>query len=225
MSTDLTPMNQERWLALTAIAADPKRLADKIGIPVTHWVNKCHQVSLALVKTGEFGPTARVARGWSLGIHSQHSWIVLGDPYAWDAVIIDATNPEFHRSGEIIHVSMFENGGRYMPQGWGVLAEEEREGLQHIMPTFQGPERPLTPKTPLSADAQLFLAEIGPMDFRRWCWLASMLPMQGWPAKEIIEAMDDSGMRAAIPVDILGMVTDRNPRGLYLPTREETDQA
>lgn len=199
------------------VAADPQRLAEKIKIPLEHWEGSCHAVSLALVKTGEFGPDARVARGFAVGVAGQHSWIVLGDPYAWDAVIIDATHPEFHRGGhhEIV-VREFANGRDYVPQGYGVLAEEEREQIRDVMPPYTGPEKELAPTVPLSVDAQLFLDDIGIMDFRRWCWLASNLPMQGWPSKEIIEAMMDSGLAVCVPKDIQGMVTDRNPQGLYM---------
>jgi hypothetical protein len=45
--------------------------------------------------------------------------------------------------------------------------------------------------------------------------------MEGWPSSEIIAAMDDTDeLRALVPIDILGMVTDRNPGGLYLSETE-----
>lgn len=50
---------------------------------------------------------------------------------------------------------------------------------------------------------------------------------QNWPAAEIIAAIDDTkALSALVPIDILGMLTDRNPSGLYLPGDEkETSDA
>jgi hypothetical protein len=53
-------------------------------------------------------------------------------------------------------------------------------------------------------------------DRQGWSVLAHA-PVGGWPAGEIIDAMCESGLDAVIPIDIVGMVTDRNPQGLYLP--------
>jgi hypothetical protein len=41
-------------------------------------------------------------------------------------------------------------------------------------------------------------------------------PVEGWPAREILTAMAATPRLAAcVPIDILGMVTDLNPKGLY----------
>ncbi len=56
---------------------------------------------------------------------------------------------------------------------------------------------------------------LGPLDRRGWATLAHA-PVEGWPAGEILGAMCDSGMEAVVPIDIIGMLTDRNPSGLYL---------
>lgn len=59
---------------------------------------------------------------------------------------------------------------------------------------------------------------LGPLDRRAWHLLASQAPVLGWPAAEIIAAMDDTEeLSAFVPIDRLGMLTDRNPGGLYLP--------
>ena len=43
-----------------------------------------------------------------------------------------------------------------------------------------------------------------------------MAPVEDWPAGEIFAAMDDTeGLKALVPIDKLGMLTDRNPGGLY----------
>jgi hypothetical protein len=39
---------------------------------------------------------------------------------------------------------------------------------------------------------------------------------KGWPAAEIIGPMRDTReLRTTVPIDIAGMITDRNPGGLY----------
>lgn len=74
----------------------------------------------------------------------------------------------------------------------------------------------LTPTEPLSNSARTFLGMLGPLDLRGWATLASA-PVQGWPAGEIVEAMlDTEGLAPFVPIDRVGMLTRRNPSGLYL---------
>ena len=41
-------------------------------------------------------------------------------------------------------------------------------------------------------------------------------PVGGWPASNIIHCADaDERLAMAIPVDVVGMITDINPNGLY----------
>ena len=41
--------------------------------------------------------------------------------------------------------------------------------------------------------------------------------MEGWPSREIIAAAyADDRLRVLIPIDIVGMLTDANPGGLFL---------
>lgn len=212
---------KKRLNAARAVAAEPDRLAELIGLPVGRWVGRCHEVSLALLKTGEFGP-GRVARGNARNVTSQHSWIVLGeDVYDEHAVIVDATNPVFHKlynvggqKGSPVLVSARATGITHWPHGMGYIWSAG--------PPQCGGEKAvkLTPGGiaggPLSDAAQDFLQQLGPLDRRGWSNLANG-PMQGWPAGEIIAAMDDTkALRALVPIDILGMLTDRNPGGLYL---------
>ena len=76
---------------LGPIAEDTDRLARLIDLPFPLWANQCHGVSLALLRTGEFGP-GRIARGTCKYIVGQHSWIVLGpDCYDENATIVDPT--------------------------------------------------------------------------------------------------------------------------------------
>ena len=200
------------------IAADFRELAEKIGIPADRWVNRCHEVSLALLKTGAFGP-GRVARGLCEGVIGQHSWIVLGsDVYAGDAVIVDATHPVRHElyatstdaDDTPIMVSDSATGQTHFPHGRGSIWNHGRPA------PASGTPIELAPREPLSLDAKRFLKLLGPLDRQGWAALAHA-PMQDWPSGEIIAAMDDTEeLQALIPIDILGMVTSRNPGGLYL---------
>jgi hypothetical protein len=223
---------KEILVAAQSAARNPHRLAAMIGIPVSKWVGRCHEVSLALLKTGEFGK-GRVARGMANGVVSQHSWIVLDeDVYSERAVIVDATNPVFHDlydmgrrdaastgTGTPILVTATATGKSHTPHGMGDIWKAGRPDY----PT--GEIVQLTPTFELSADAKLFLSDdtLGPLDRRGWAQLANG-PMQGWPASEIIAAMDDTDrLRALVPIDILGMLTLRNPQGLYLADGREED--
>jgi hypothetical protein len=154
------------------------------------------------------GPDARVARGWCKGV-GVHSWAVIGDPYSPDVVIVDPTLWSYDPDVEGIWVGTAKDG-RHRPQGAGSIWEHGRPPEPVDEPIA------LTPKVPLSRFAQQFLAEmVGPLDYVGWMSLANS-PVGGWPAAEIIAAMDDTqAVRAAIPMDILGMLTDRNPSGLY----------
>lgn len=218
------------------VASNPAALAELIGRPVDQWPGHCHEVSLALVKSGAFGQGARVARGTAKGVISQHSWVVLGgDVYAPDAIIIDATHPQYHKLYETalgrtpILVSNRNDGYAYIPHGYGRLDSWDSVAGILTGQQFQGgpDDRKSFPDkvvVRLSGDAWDFLVTIGyPLTHRGWAWLASNMPAKGWPAKEIIEAMADSGMRALIPIDFLGHLTDRNPGGLYMAREETSD--
>jgi hypothetical protein len=71
-----------------------------------------------------------------------------------------------------------------------------------------------------SSAARVFLDMLGPLDLEGWSVLAHA-PVEQWPSKEILAAMyRDKRISARIPIDIVGMATDENPRGLYLPRTE-----
>lgn len=63
------------------------RRAKEILGPLDRYHRNCHVASLHLVREG-LGD--RVARGACRGVGNQHSWVVIGDPYA-PAIIIDPT--------------------------------------------------------------------------------------------------------------------------------------
>ena len=65
-------------------------------------------------------------------------------------------------------------------------------------------------------DARAFLELVGPLDYHGWGVLAHA-PVQGWPSGEILAAITDTKPLAVlVPIDRLGMLTDRNPGGLYM---------
>lgn len=186
-------------------------IEDAIGVPFARWAHHCHAISLAIVKARIF-PVARVARGVTVGVGSQHSWIVLGtDCYDPDADVYDPTL------------------WSYVPEIDGIWTGTARErphlphgsGLVYNAP-MPRPGRGLTieltpPEGGWSSEARAFLSVLGPLDIRGWLQVAN-LPVQGWPAAEILGALDDDRRTTAlVPIDVLGMLTDRNPQGLYLP--------
>jgi hypothetical protein len=190
--------------------ADHMKIAQLIGVWPEYWAGRCHAISLKLLRSGAVGH-GRIARGWADGIHSQHSWIVLGDDcYDKDAVVVDPTYwlALNRMTAYTILVDYARNLDR-APHGDGSIFDVEKPS------NAGGPIIRLTPKTPLSADALAFLRMLGPLDHRGWMQLGNA-PVHGWPAAEIIAAMDDTPrLRAIPPIDILGMITDKNPGMRY----------
>jgi len=170
----------------------------------------CHSVSCALIRSGllgEGGPTLRVARGACLGVGGQHSWVVMGHPYDDQAIIVDLTLWSYNPMQPRIWLGSMQSG-LHKPKGYGRI--------------FQGPRPESRGEEPVnvevsSAKAQEFLRIIGPLDVRGWGALWSHCGMLGWPAKEILEAFLDQHpkLTALVPIDIVGMVTDRNPQEIY----------
>ena len=179
-----------------------------VGRPLDDYSHKCHQASLELVRSGVLGPDARVARGTCKGVGGQHSWVVLGDPYATDVVIVDPTLWSYRADVGGIWVGTAKDG-LHTPHGAGSIWAWGRP------PEAEGEPVELTPTVPLSKEALLFLSILGPLDRHGWAILSGA-PVGGWPSAEIIAAMDDTEvLRALVPIDILGMLTDRNPSESY----------
>jgi hypothetical protein len=179
----------------------------KVLDPLSRWHHNCHAAALALVKAGI---AQRVARGICKGVGSQHSWAVLGtDCYDLNTTIIDPTLWSYTDSMPVVWIGSLKDG-LHIPHGTGSIWTWGRP------PEAQGQPISLTPKFHLSPDAKLFLEILGPLDMLGWQILSSA-PVGGWPAREIFAAMDDTEeLSCLVPVDILGMITDRNPGGLYL---------
>jgi hypothetical protein len=206
------------------LTIDAEQIADAIEIPVDRWLNRCHEVSLAAVRSGllgEPGPSCRVVRGFTsgYGIFGQHSWIALGRPFDPDTTIVDLTAQAWHRVEDVVvsTVGMAYAGGNrdarmhvahgYLPgsiwefgrpdPGDGAFLELDRTGL-------------------LSYEADSFLDTLGPMCASSWIALVTY-PHGGWPAHEVCEMIVEQVPRAKVmlPIDVVAHTTDRNPEGLY----------
>jgi hypothetical protein len=182
--------------------------------PLDRWAHQCHAASIAVVKAEVF-PAARVGRGSSPATMSQHSWIIVStNAYDERASIIDPTLWSYDDSIDGIWVGSYGDG-LHRPHGgfdsiwaWG---RPEHGGGETIT---------LNPDVVLSDQAEVFVELLGPLDRTGWGTLTKA-PPHGWPAGEILTAMHRTpAVSALIPIDLLGMVTDVNPGGLYLPGDE-----
>ena len=182
--------------------------------PLERWAHQCHGASLHLVRSGVLGE-ARVARGSCKGVGGQHSWVVLGDDcYDPDATIVDPTLWSYDDSVTGIYVG--PNLDRHTPFGTGSIWQWGRPDHATDTPLL------LTPHKPWSREASRFLDLLGPLDKAGWINLAHA-PVGAWPAAEILDAMyvtpdptvPGNTLAGYIPIDIVGMLTDRNPGGLY----------
>lgn len=195
---------------MTPRSYDVTAVAEAIGIPVKQWDFNCHGISLAIVKSGLLGEFARVARGTANGVPGQHSWIVLGhDCYSLKATVVDPTLWTYSSDVDGIYVGD-PMTHQHTPHGAGSIwayGQPHHDGGTTIT---------LTPSLPLGREARSFLGLIEPLDRLGWGELAHS-PVGGWPAGEILAAMDDTlELMGLVPIDRIGMLTDRNPNGLYL---------
>jgi len=177
------------------------------------WSKQCHAASLAMIRSGLLPEGSRVARGHHPVVgYSQHSWVTTGSPYDRNATIYDATlwsyRPKWTEPHIDVALSMTPEATAYVPHGTGHF-------MQHGPPP-PAYEDEITLDVEWSSEAAAFFTLIGHgLDVRGWYHLAQT-PVEGWPAKEIITAMyKDERLKALIPIDIVGMVTDENPGDLY----------
>jgi hypothetical protein len=176
--------------------------------PLRHWKYQCHAASAKLVKADIFDQ-ARVARGTCEGVAGQHSWVVIGmDCYDDKALIVDPTLWSYRDDVEGIWYGSYTDGW-HEPHGKGNIFKWGRPD-----PAEPGTEVELQPEKPFSRTAQQFLDLLGPIDEAGWRILAHA-PVEGWPAAEILPAINRT-VGEFVPIDIIGMLTDQNPGGLYL---------
>lgn len=187
------------------------------------WAWQCHAASIALVKSGLLGRECRVARGSCRGVTGQHSWVVRSsrteDCFNPKTMIIDVTLWSYDPEQPKVWIGSMDSG-LHTPHGWGppliTLGCPVSGGGVEI--ALDWPEPP-------SAMAAQWLSMFhdgadGPLDQRFWMSLANTTVV-GWPAGEFIRAMaNTAAVQHLIPIDRLGMLTNLNPGGLYLP--EET---
>lgn len=185
---------------------------EQLLAPLDRWACRCHAASLEIVRSGILGEPSRVARGWCRGVGAQHSWVVIGDDcYAPDARIIDPTLWSYDSEVDGIWTGNAADGLHH-PHGGGLIWDWGRPQAGN------GPVVELEPAKPFSQEAIDFIELLGPLDYDGWAGLAHA-PVEGWPSGEIIAAIADK-FPGLVPIDIIGMVTDRNPNGLYLPEKE-----
>lgn len=227
-------------LAAPQVPDEIQELAQKIsGHDGSAWAFNCHIASIAVVNSGMF-PGSRVARGAAQGVMGQHSWVVLPGITTPPGELVDVYNP----NARIFDPTLWS----YVENCNGVwegpnLLRHRPKGLGQIeifsLPYFDGEsaddiEMPREIANKLSYKARDFLVNIGAIDYethrtalpvRNWMALANS-PVQGWPAAEIIDAMAQvEQLNVFIPIDIVGMLTTRNPGGLYLPSQEYHDES
>lgn len=183
-----------------------KQITKALG-SMGRWAHQCHAASIHLIESGIF-EEARVARGVCKGVGAQHSWVVLGsDCYDPGAEIVDPTLWSYDESVDGVWIGSMR-AGRHRPHGTGNIWGWGRPAPATGVPVE------LTPRKPFSDAARSFLAMLGPLDREGWRMLAHA-PVGGWPAAEIIDAMCESDLGEFVPIDIRGMLTDRNPGDLY----------
>lgn len=185
-----------------------KMAAEKVLAPMSQWKDRCHEASVALVRSGVI-KGARVARGSCRLVPSQHSWVVLGDPYLTATVILDPTLWGHTRVSPEVWIGKRNRWG-HRPHGAGNIYDWGRPNP----PT--GKVITLTPpKGGWSGIAESFLKQLGPLDFEGWRVL-TQAPVQGWPATEILTQLrKHPQLGAFIPIDIVGMVIGDECGGLY----------
>lgn len=181
-----------------------------VGRPLDEYAHRCHAASIQLVKSGIFGSSCRVARGFCPGVPGQHSWVVVGDDcYDKTATVVDATLWSYDETVDDVWVGLASERP-HQPHGTGNIFAWGK-------PVHRGGET-IKLTAELSPAATKFLGMVGPLDYEGWRTLSNA-PVEGWPAAEIMAAIYDDARLTDPPIDIVGMLTDRLPN-LYLPDRK-----
>ena len=193
----------------TIVVPSVAEIEQAIGLPFSEWAQQCHSVSLALVKSDLF-PYARIARGMALGVRGQHSWVVLDENvYNKYAQIIDPTLWSYRADVQGVWSGSLQDGIHF-PKGMGNIWDYGRPENSSFRDAYA------LNTEGLSTSAKLFVQSLGPLSIHGWAALFNF-PMEGWPSGEIVaRAYEDDKLRPYIPIDIVGMVTDKNPSSLYL---------
>jgi len=183
------------------------------------WSHQCHAAALHLVRSGALPAGSRVARGVSKHLGGQHSWVAVAneagvaDPYARNALILDPSAWSYQEDDLAAPSVWIGRRQDYAPQG--SRGPDARKGLPRpadyadiIRPDQEALQRDYMV-------AVQFFAQHGSLDRRGWTALTHCR-VDSYPAAAIIPLMLDTPRLAPfVPIDIAGMVTDRNPGGLY----------
>lgn len=171
---------------------DIDNVAEAIGLPITEWPGKCHQIACAMNEVYKIGLTRY---GHYAGpIHpdsifggrrwSRHGWI---QPHATDALVVDPTRWCF---------TMEE------PEIYYGLAVDYDAGGNWIRPVRPMPEGDGDIDLRLSLACRVDL-ELPPLlTVEQVLWLAN-LPMTQWAPyeREVVESLVASGNGAFVPID------------------------
>jgi hypothetical protein len=176
--------------------------------PIQGFAHNCHGASLALVRSGLLPEGSRVARGFAKGVISQHSWALVAPDMIYDPqnYVVDITLWSY--VPEVPRLYIAKAAKSHIPKGQGMLRTMPD-------PAKVGPL--VETDVELSKAAKSFLESWAPngMDMANWYHLLNG-PMQGWPSKDIVTAAyHTKQLQAVIPIDIVGLLTDINPNGLY----------
>jgi hypothetical protein len=176
--------------------------------PLEGWAGNCHGASLALVRSGLLPEGSRVARGFAKGVGSQHSWALVTPEMVYDPLnwVVDVTLWGYVPKAQRLYIAR-AGDWPHVPHGFGRLA--------YLGPDPTGPI--LSLDVPISRGAEMFLQMYAPAGLDRQAWMTLLNgPMQGWPSAELVAAAARTKeLKAYIPIDILGLLTDENPGSLY----------
>jgi hypothetical protein len=178
--------------------------------PLDNFAHLCHGASLALVRSGLLPEGSRVARGSARGVGAQHSWVLVAPqngPYDRSNWVVDVTLWSYVPEAPRLYVGKASKWP-HIPYGSGSI--------------WRGPHRPPGPEgdvievdVPPAGRMFLDVAAPGGLDEKGWHILLNG-PMEGWPSAEVVlAAYHTPALRNLIPIDLVGMLTDLNPNGLY----------
>lgn len=201
-----TTADAKTWKNVTA-----ERVEEALGRPISDYAQQCHAASLHVVKSDLF-EQSRVARGSCHGVGGQHSWVVVGDDcYANDALLLDVTLWSYDKDAPLVWKG---RPGRHRPKGYGVIWNygcPPSRGMKEVELAWPAP-----PSEQALDFLQLCRSGVGTLDQAFWIGLSAG-PMQGWPAAEILAAIENTpDLEGLAPLDHVGMLTNLNPDGLYL---------
>lgn len=184
-------------------------IVEVTDLPRSAWHTNTKQVAHDLVRSGLL-PTCRVVVGFVSGVEGEHSWVTTSwDVYDKYALIVDPTMWTFRADIPDVWMGTLHDGLHH-PKGEGFIWDSGYPENSSFQDTI------LLPQNGLSTYAKYFLSRVEPLNVAGWTALMR-LPMQGWPAGEILARMKEVPTLAPlVPEDLEGMLTEKNPGNLYL---------